>query len=145
MPPTPTPTSPASYPADAACAHSDLPAHTWDDEVAGETDRQRKTRVAMAKNVCRACPVADACHARRFQGGGIRAGIVHPDHIQGYNSSLFIGHVDAPEPVKIGCGTNNGYKQHRAHGEPTCAPCRKAHSRYVIDKKQEARATREVA
>lgn len=127
-----------SYPADAACAHSGLPPATWDDEIDGETEQQKTARIKTAKRICGQCPVADKCHARRYEGGGVRAGKLHPDRVPGYTGDLYAGLP--PEPQPTGCGTRNGYMTHVRAREVACADCKAAHSRYMVERHQARRA-----
>lgn len=58
----------------AACASS---APWFDDVIDGETVEARTARLAAAMQVCRRCPVTEACHAeRRPEDGGVWAGRV---------------------------------------------------------------------
>jgi hypothetical protein len=132
-----------SYPTDAACAHSHLPPSTWDDEVAGETDQQKERRIATAQAVCGTCPVADLCHARRYEGGGVRAGKPHPDRVPGYTGDIYAGIVTARQPVT--CGSNGGYQRHVKFGEKACDDCKAAHSVYVSERLRAKKAARAAA
>ncbi len=117
-----------SYPHDAACATSGLPPQTWDQIINGETPQERETRYATATAICGHCPVASACYAKRSQGGGIRAGIVLPDHSPDWADANTWAGVDPFH--RVGHGTRGGYTLHRRLGQDACEYCLSANNHY---------------
>ncbi|MCW3041531.1 MAG: hypothetical protein JWM31_3436 [Solirubrobacterales bacterium] len=117
-----------NYPADAACAHSGHPAGTWDERIAGETAAQRQARYTLALSICAECPVRGECANDQDLGGGIRAGIIHPDKVPGW-SGLDWG-LPAPGAHLARCGTVSAYNRHLRNGEDIDPSCRTAATEY---------------
>ena len=112
-----------SYPTDAACGRSRLPASTWDNEVAGETDKERGLRLNAAAAVCVGCPVMDKCYMRRTDGGGIRAGVALPDKVPGWtlkSSNEWLGWSARNIDLH---GNEAGYKRHLRDDTRVCTSC----------------------
>jgi hypothetical protein len=110
-----------SYPADAACATSDLPPGTWDERIAGETADQRQARYTLALSICAQCPVTTQCYERRNEGGGIRDSVILPDWAPNYMGADYVG-ID---PWRIvGHGTRGGYTVHLRLGQDACDYCK---------------------
>lgn len=58
--PMDVPAPPAEL-ADGLCTFGLIPASCWDSSVDGETRTARTKRVALARALCAACPVAEIC------------------------------------------------------------------------------------
>lgn len=94
-----------------------------------------------AKRVCAECPVLAPCLEQalaRSERFGVWGGMtererrrIRPAAKTGRPRKAFPlqrQRVDRRFPVE--CGTERGYRRHLADKEPTCGPCRQAHSEY---------------
>ncbi len=128
--------------AEAACRGADP--NIWF-PVRGEDTRE-------AKEVCRDCPVQQACRDYALEVGealGVWGGLSARERDGLRGRRLYGGTTGLPsrwtEPAAPGHGTEAAYKRHLRAGEPACAECKAAHSRNVSQwksaKRRDARRT----